>query len=297
MVHVGTCSWTEKTLLQSGEFYPKGITTAEARLKFYAQNFDTVEVDSSYYAIPDTRTTQLWADRTPDEFIFHIKAYGALTGHAVDPKSLPVDIAASLPIEEREKKHVYVKEPSLLKITAERFREALKPLAEAKKLGVVVFQFPPWFQYRRSNLDHILKAQELMGSLPVAVEFRHGSWLTPEKRASVIHFLREYRLVYVTADEPQYGSLATIPFLPDVTASIGYFRFHGRNKENWLKKGIETSLRFDYEYSEKELKDFVPAIKEAQMSSEETYVLFNNCHGAKAVRNAKKMQPIIQRAL
>lgn len=266
-------------------------------MKFYARNFDTVEVDSSYYAIPDAGTTRLWADRTPDKFIFHIKAYGALTGHAVDPKSLPVDIAGALPKEEREKKHVYIREPGLLKITGERFRDALKPLVEAKKLGVVVFQFPPWFQYRRSNLDYILKARELMGDLPVAVEFRHGSWLTPEKRDSVIHFLREYRLIYITVDEPQYGSLATAPFLPEVTASVGYFRFHGRNKENWLRKGIETSLRFDYEYSEKELKDFVPAIKVAQLSSQETYVMFNNCHGAKAVRNALKMQGMIQKAL
>ncbi len=217
MIHIGTCSWTEKSLIQSGEFYPKGIATPESRLRYYADSFDTVEVDSSYYAIPDARTTQAWVERTPADFIFHVKAYGALTGHGIDPKSLPVDIVASLPKDEGGKQYVYITEPELLKAVAERFKDALKPLIEARKLGVLVFQFPPWLLYKKSNLDYLLKCQELMEGLPVAVEFRHGSWLTPEKRDSVIHFLREYRLIYVTADEPQYESLATIPFVPDVT--------------------------------------------------------------------------------
>lgn len=297
MIHVGTCSWVEKSLIQSGEFYPKGISTAESRLRYYAQTFDTVEVDSSYYAIPDTRTTQAWADRTPDGFTFHIKAFGALTGHAIDPKSLPVDIAAALPKEERQEKHIYLKEPELLKIAAERFRDSLKPLTAAGKLGVVVFQFPPWLLYKTTNLDYILKCQEMMQGLPVAVEFRHGSWLTPKVRDSVIHFLREYRLIYVTVDQPQYGSLATVPFVPDVTASISYFRFHGRNKETWLRKGIETSLRYDYLYSDKELNGFVPAIKETDTRAKASYVMFNNCHGSSAVSNARKMKGMIQRAI
>jgi uncharacterized protein YecE (DUF72 family) len=88
MLRIGTCSWTEKTLIQSGEFYPKGTKTAEARLKHYASHFNTVEVDSTYYAIPDLRNTHLWAYRTPEDFVFHIKVYGALTGHGVDPKTL-----------------------------------------------------------------------------------------------------------------------------------------------------------------------------------------------------------------
>lgn len=297
MIHVGTCSWTEKTLLQSKEFYPKGITTAEARLKFYAANFSVVEADSPYYSIPDISTTTAWAERTPEKFIFNVKVYGALTGHSVDPRSLPVDLAASLPKEERRKPHIYIKEPEILKTLAERFRYVLKPLIDLGKLGVVVFQFPPWFLYRKSNLDYILRCQELMSGLPIAVEFRHGSWLAQGKRDTVLHFLREYGLIYITADEPQYGSLATVPFVPDVTGSIAYFRFHGRNKENWLKKQIETSLRFDYQYSDMELKEFVQAIKEADMSAKQTYVMFNNCHGAKAIRNAKKMQGIIQTAM
>ena len=88
MIRTGTCSWTEKTLIQSGQFYPPDAKTAEARLRFYAAHFDTVEVDSTYYAIPDAKTAWLWDMRTQDNFTFHIKAYGALTGHGVDPRSL-----------------------------------------------------------------------------------------------------------------------------------------------------------------------------------------------------------------
>jgi uncharacterized protein YecE (DUF72 family) len=89
MIQVGTCSWTEKSLIQSGEFYPKTVNTAEFRLKFYAEHFNVVEVDSTYYAIPTKGNSFLWAERTPEDFVFHIKAYGVLTGHAVDPGHCP----------------------------------------------------------------------------------------------------------------------------------------------------------------------------------------------------------------
>lgn len=250
MITICTCSWTEKTLIQSGEFYPKNIKTAEGRLRYYANHFNTVEVDSTYYAIPDRRNTYLWVERTPEDFIFHIKVYGALTGHGIEPKTLPKDIFNLLPEKDKSEGRIYIKETSILKVIAERFLDSLKPLIKSSKLGLLVFQFPPWFQYRTSNLDYILTCKELMDGLKVAIEFRHGSWLEPDRRDSVFHFLRKYQLTYITADEPQYGNFATIPFIPQLTTDIAYFRFHGRNKENWLKKGIEATLRFSYLYSD-----------------------------------------------
>jgi uncharacterized protein YecE (DUF72 family) len=295
VIHVGTCSWTEKTLIKSGEFYPKDAKTAESRLRYYAGEFDTVEVDSTYYALPDSRNTYLWVHRTPVRFTFHIKVYGALTGHGVDPKTLPRDIQGMLSGEDRAKTHIYIKEPLLREAIAERFRSALAPLAESGKLGVLVYQFPPWFQYNPTNLDFIIRCQELMGTIPIAVEFRHGSWLTPQRKEQVLRFLREHHFTYITVDEPQYGTLATIPFIPCVTAGIAYFRFHGRNRENWLKKGIETSLRFAYEYSDNELEEFIPAIMELHGKANQTFVMFNNCHLGFAVRNAQKMREMLQK--
>jgi uncharacterized protein YecE (DUF72 family) len=294
MILTGTCSWTEKTLIQSGEFYPKNTKTAEARLKFYAQHFNTVEVDSTYYAIPNKQTACLWADRTPDNFLFHIKVYGALTGHGIDPKTLPVELQKMLPEDDFKQKRLYIKEPHLLDTVAQYFRDALYPLINKGKLGIILFQFPPWFLYKNENLDYILQCKQLMAGLDIAVEFRHGSWLSPRHQDSIFYFLRENQITYVTADEPQYGSLATIPFVPAVTTDVAYFRFHGRNKENWLKRGIETSLRFSYLYSDKELLQFKKVLQQADKRAKVTYAMFNNCHGSFAVRNAWVLQQEIR---
>ena len=293
MIRVGTCSWTEKTLIQTGEFYPKTVKTAEERLRYYAGSFDTVEVDSTYYAIPDKANSYLWGDRTPENFIFHIKAYGALTGHGIDPRTLTKDIFNLLPEKDKTEKHIYIKEPDLLRVIADRFKEALLLLQKFNKLGLLVFQFPPWFQYKTANLDYILKCKELMSGLPVAVEFRHGSWLTSDHLDPVLRHLRENQLTYVSADEPQYGNLATVPFLPDVTTDIAYFRFHGRNKENWLRKGIETSLRFAYLYSDEELKELVPSIQGVDKKAKITYCMYNNCHGGFAMKNALRLKELL----
>lgn len=294
MIRIGTCSWTEKTLIQSKEFYPREASTAEARLRFYARHFDVVEVDSSYYAIPLMQTAALWADRTPPDFVFHVKAYAGLTGHGVDPRSLPRDMQDLLLNKEREGKYIYIKEDSVLQAIAERFRESLQPLVVSRKIGVLVFQYPPWFYYSHRNLDFILKSKELMQDLRIAVEFRHGSWLVPEKRESVLGFLRDHGLIYVTADEPQYGDLRTIPFVPEVTDEAAYFRFHGRNRENWLKKGIETALRYAYEYSDEELGEFIPSIQSVSKGATTTYLMFNNCYVAGAIKNAMRMKDLVK---
>ena len=295
MISVGTCSWTEKTLIQSGEFYPRSVKTAEGRLRYYADHFNTVEVDSSYYAIPDRRTTSLWVERTPEDFIFHIKVYGALTGHGVDPKTLPRDLYDAIPASEREGRYIYIKDGVLLRDIAVRFKDALVPLSDSGKLGILVFQYPPWFHYKSSNLDYIVNCKALMGELPMGVEFRHGSWLTAERQDTVFGFLKEHKMSYIAADEPQYGNLATVPFIPHVTTDIAYYRFHGRNRENWLKKGIATTLRFAYLYSDDELRKFIPALLKGDKKTKKTYAMFNNCHGGFAMKNALRIREILEK--
>lgn len=295
MIRVGVCSWTEKTLIQSREFYPPSAKTAEARLRFYAWHFDVVEVDSSYYAIPAMQTAGLWAERTPQDFTFHIKAFAGLTGHGVDPRTLPADLQDLLTSAQRKEQHVYLKDPAQVAAVAGRFRGNLQPLVTAAKLGILVYQFPPWFQYSRRNLDHLLTCRDLMAGLPLAVEFRHGSWLVPERRESVFSFLRDNGLHYVVADEPQFGDLRTVPYVPGSTGDVAYFRFHGRNRENWFKKGIETALRYAYEYRDEELRSFVPSISDAAQKTKVTYVMFNNCYMASAIRNALRMKELVKR--
>ncbi len=130
--------------------------------------------------------------------------------------------------------------------------------------------------------------------MPAAVEFRNGSWLLPSRTDELFSLLREKRIACVTADEPRYGSQATVPFIPAATTAVAYFRFHGRNRENWLKKGLETSLRYDYLYSDEELAGFVPHLLSSSEKTQVVYAMFNNCHGASAVRNARRLKEMLK---
>jgi uncharacterized protein YecE (DUF72 family) len=294
MIEVGTCSWTEKSLVRSGEFYPREVRTAEERLRFYAEQFSTVEVDSSYYAIPERSVAGLWDMRSPAGFLFHIKVFGALTGHGTDPRTLPPDILAELGVSERQKSRLYIEKPALLRKIGGRLVENLQPLQASDKLGLMVFQFPPWVYYSEQRLQSLLPCSDFIRGLPMAVEFRHGSWFSNGRTKKVLGFLERHNMTHVIADEPQYGTLATVPFVPEVTTDIAYFRLHGRNRDNWLRKGLETSLRYDYLYSEQELHEFERPVLDAARKTANVYVMFNNCHGSSAVNNAREMKKLLK---
>ena len=291
VIRVGTCSWAEKSLIESGTFYPAGVVTPEQRLRYYADRFDTVELDSSFYAIPTPHMVSAWAERTPPGFLFHAKAYGALTGHGIDPGTLPPELRESLPAADQGKQNVHVTEPSLLRELARACVGALEPLREARRLGFIVFQFPPWFGFKNANRDYILHCKELMAGLPIAVEFRHGSWLTRHHASELFEFLRQHRITYVTCDEPQYGSLATAPFLPEATTAMAYLRLHGRNAENWL---THATPRYDYLYDAEELTSFARAARSLSERARMVFVMFNNCHAGHAAGNALQMRDILK---
>src|SRR5881628_3564622 len=144
---VGISSWTERTLIKEGNFYPSGAKTAEARLQFYASQFPIVEVDSTYYFPPSERNAILWLERTPSDFTFNVKAYSLLTNHPTKPNSLYKDIASELPTELLQKRNVYRENlpDEAVEEVWQRFHDALMPLHSAGKLGAVLFQFPQWF--------------------------------------------------------------------------------------------------------------------------------------------------------
>lgn len=289
VIRIGTCSWAEKSLIESGTFYPEGVNTPESRLRYYAQHFDTVEVDSSFYAIPTPHMVSAWIERTPAGFLFHLKALSPLTGHGIDPKTLPVELRELLPTADRDRESVQISEPSLLRLLASACVGALEPLRTARRLGFVVFQFPPWFGYKKANLDYLLYCKELMGGLPIAVEFRHGSWLTHHHADTVFQFLREHKITYITCDEPQYGTLATAPFLPESTTSMAYLRLHGRNAENWL---THATPRYDYLYRCKELEEFAAVALQLSCRTSMVFIMFNNCYQGGSVRNALALQKV-----
>jgi uncharacterized protein YecE (DUF72 family) len=191
-IRIGTASWSDKSLIDSGLFYPKTAKTPEARLRYYASQFSFVEVDSSYYAIPAPQVAQEWVERTPDGFVFEIKAFRLFTQHQTAPIVLFKDIRDALgPLA--GKKNLYYGDflPEVLDEMWRSFRLALEPLDKAGKPRAVLFQFPPWFYYRHSNLQHITKCAEILDGYQFAIEFRNRTWLADEHRDNTIAFERD----------------------------------------------------------------------------------------------------------
>ncbi|WP_018349203.1 DUF72 domain-containing protein [Longispora albida] len=283
---VGTASWTDKTLLGSG-WYPESANTAEKRLAYYARNFPLVEVDATYYGPPAEQTTKLWADRTPKEFTFNIKAFSLLTGHPTKVSALYKDLRP-----ETDKKNVYPKdlEPQVYEDVWSRFLSALDPLVEAGKLGAILFQFPPWFTIRKDNKQYVLEVAHRCSPLPVAIEFRHASWFEGDNAAETLEFLRKHELPFVCVDMPQ-GHKSSIPPVVEATADLAMVRFHGHS-ELWTSTDIHE--KFGYMYSERELREWAGRLAELSSEAGRTHVLMNNCYSDYAQRNAATLIDLLQ---
>jgi uncharacterized protein YecE (DUF72 family) len=289
---VGTASWTDPTLVKSDLFYPPEVKTPQARLGFYAAQFRTVEVDSSYYALPSERNSQLWVERTPDDFVFHIKAFGWLTQHSADAARLPKAIKEILPAPLMKARLIKDPPAEALDLAFQMFWSAISPLHDAGKLGKLLFQFPPYFTCRRANLDYIAKLSERMPAAPIAVEFRHASWYADDTRvAETMKFLRDHNLTYVSVDAPEGVG---VPPILEATGPDAYVRLHGRNRENWFKRDIEVAERYKYLYSERELDGWATRLK--QLSGiRRAFVVFNNCYSNFGIMNATTMSQMLSR--
>jgi uncharacterized protein YecE (DUF72 family) len=287
---VGTASWTDHTLVKSDLFYPPEANTAEARLRFYVTHFNTVEVDSSFYALPSERNSELRATRTPNDFVFNIKAFALLTQHAADASRLPKAIKEILPAAMKSESRIKSPPREVLDLSFEMFWSALSPLREADKLGRLVFQFPPYFTYRRGNFDYLAGLRSRMSEATIAVEFRHPSWVGEEpQRVQTLRFLREHDLAYISIDAPPGTGLQS---LVEATASDAYVRFHGRNRENWFKRNQLVAERYKYLYSEAELADWADKLKQLT-GVRRAFAVFNNCYSNFGIMNATTMSQIL----
>ncbi len=291
---VGTCSWTDKALIQAGTFYPPGSSSAEARLRHYASQFPVVEVDSPYYALPSERNSHLWVERTPDDFVFDVKAFGLFTTHPVQVSRLPGDLRAALPGNLLSKRNVYLKDvgSEVADEAWRRFREALTPLHEAGKLGVVTFQFPRWFVPGQHAEGHIADCQERLPGWQLAVEFRNHKWLEGEQIERTLGFLKERRLTFVCVDEPQ-GFASSVPPVAEATADVSVVRFHGRNTETWEKRGITASQRFDYFYERGEFEEWLPNVRTLQDRAAEVHLLINTNNYDQGPVNARLLLEVL----
>src|SRR5213079_1984388 len=250
------------------------VKGAEERLRYYAERFDTVEANSTYYRLPDREMVQKWADRTPDGFVMHVKAFGVMTRHPVKIEQLPTDLREDAPRDERGR----VDRPPR-EFRAEvfrRFHDALEPLRETSKLGAILMQFPPYVVPKPASLDYLEWAHEQLGGDEVLVEFRHASWLDDEHRAETLASLERNHMSYVIVDAPRTGGRNVLPTVVATTSPTAYIRFHGRNAETWNKRVRSAAERFDYLYSEDELREWTGPLSELAGKAENVYAMFNN---------------------
>jgi uncharacterized protein YecE (DUF72 family) len=271
-VRIGTCSWADEAL--SKYFYPPKLPAKE-RLAYYAQFFDTVEVDSTYYRLPAESMVAGWAERTPDGFTMHVKAFGLMTRHPVKVEVLPEDLRDAMPVDDRGRVDRPPRE--LRGEVFRRFLGALEPLRASGKLGGILFQLPPYIVFKDHSLDYLTWAKEQLDGDEMLVEFRHRSWLDDEHRAETLAFLEDLGATYVTVDAPKSDTAKNlVPTVPAVTSKTAYVRLHGRNLGTWNKRGGSAAERFDYLYSDAELEELVPTLKELAQQSENAFAFFNN---------------------
>ncbi len=267
VVRLGTCSWADEGLLK--RWYPREVRTAETRLRYYAERFDTVEVDSPFYRLPSPENAARWAERTPAGFVFHAKASKEMTGH-----------------EETESRERAFAE----------FRASLGPLEESGKLRGVLLQFHPRVKKSPEALNELRGVGELLAPLVPLIEFRHRSWMTEEERADTLAFLEQNGLAYVSVDSPRTRASNVMPRIAAATHDVAYIRFHGRNWKTWNKKTKTSGERFDWLYSLEDLEDWVEPIAKLAEEAREVYAMFNNNRHDYAPRSAQVLRGLLDEA-
>jgi uncharacterized protein YecE (DUF72 family) len=266
VVRLGTCSFADEGLIRA--WYPRGVSTAKARLAYYAERFDTVEVDSTYYHLPDPAVTGRWALRTPPEFTFHVKAHASMTHH-----------------ELAEQERAFAE-----------FRASLEPLELSGKLRGILVQYHPRFVKSAEAKAELERVRALLDPLVPLVEFRHRSWLEEDERADTFAFLERNGLAYVSVDAPRTRASNVLPPVAAATHAVAYVRFHGRNAKTWNIRSKKSWQRFDWMYSEEELAEWVEELGRLSQEADEVYALFNNNRDDFAPRSAVILRGLLDQA-
>ena len=270
-VRVGTSGWSYPTGdgTWNGIFYPSAGRRPRGRgkfdeLAFYAEHFDTVEVNSTFYRVPTVATTRSWARRTPSGFDFSLKLFQKFTHPEMFEKATGQD---PLNLGEED---------------VEAFRTAIDPLANAGKLGALLAQFPASFKNEPNARGYLEWLLERFRDYDLAVELRHKSWSDDPRETLTI--LAEYGAALAQIDEPKFRLSIRQNLLPNVR-TFYYLRLHGRNAAQWWTHE-KSEDRYNYLYSSSELKPFAKAAKDASREVKKAYLYANNHFSAKSVANA-----------
>jgi len=254
VIRIGTSGYSFDDWV--GAFYPPGTRKGDM-LGYYARQFDTVEVNSTYYRIPHPIVLRKMEEKTGEGFEFVIKANQEMT-------------------------HKASRDPEIYR----QFREVLEPMKEAGKFSGVLFQFPWGFKNTAETRAHLAFLGDAFPEEPLFVEFRHDSWIQEE----MFDFLRQKGLGYCSVDEPDLRGL--VPPIARATTDSAYVRLHGRNAKNWWGRG--GGDRYDYLYNSRELEEWVAKIRKLEKEAKKVYVFFNNCHAGQAAKNAQLMQEMLR---
>ncbi|AMW99724.1 DUF72 domain-containing protein [Rummeliibacillus stabekisii] len=266
MIKIGLTGWGDHPSL----YRSKG--SSKDKLYDYSSHFPIVEVDTSFYAIPSKHNIEKWIAETPEHFQFVVKAYQGMTGHLRD----------DIPFESKEEMF-------------SAFKEAAQTFQEAGKLALVLVQFPPWFDCKKSNVDYIRYVKQQLKDFPIAIEFRNQTWYSEKWRDNTLQFLKQEHLCHTVCDEPQAG-VGSVPLVPVATADKVLLRIHGRNIYGWRNPGNSEQwrkVRFLYDYNQEELLQLKEAVEDLQQQCKEVYVLFNNNSGHHAAKNAHTLKEML----
>ncbi|AIQ66017.1 hypothetical protein PSTEL_25765 [Paenibacillus stellifer] len=250
-----------------------GKVKPEGRLPAYSAHFSIVEIDSSFYAVQPVKNFVKWVGQTPEGFGFIVKAYQGMTGHL------------------RGKTNYFNTAGDMF----QAFHTSIQPAIDAGKLIMTLFQYPPWFDCTKENVDTLRETKERMKDVPCALEFRNSTWYSPQYRDRTIEFMKKEGWIHTVVDEPQAG-IGSIPIVAVATSKEAtYVRMHGRNPKGWHQSSHPEwrKLRYLYRYSTEELVEWQERLKELERGSRNVYVVFNNNSAGDATPNAKELQTLL----
>jgi uncharacterized protein YecE (DUF72 family) len=295
-IRIGTASWTDPGFVE--DWYPKSLRAAD-RLRWYAEHFDLVEINSTFYALPALSSVNRWCEETPDGFLFDVKLPKVLSRHSMQVKFLPPELRSRVETE----KDVVKLTPATERLVARRLLELFEPMRDAGKLGVFLLQMSPAFRPKTHKLADLDTIAELFSSHPLAVELRNRDWVTRERFQETVNYFKERGLTLVLVDAPESEHFTVMPGFDCVTDQrLGYFRLHGRNAEGYIK-GRSVAERFDYDYSPEEVKEIAGRLRKVDEEVERLHVIANNNRSnyapklAEALRKQIGLREELQRRL
>jgi uncharacterized protein YecE (DUF72 family) len=290
-IRVGTSSWADPGFVK--EWYPPKMAPRE-RLPWYAERFEYVELNSSFYAVPDRTTVHKWVEDTPDGFVFDVKVHRLLSRHSAQVESLPPELREEASVSGRGRVELTQELETAL---ARRLVEETAPLAEAGKLGAYLVQLTPAFGPGRHALDELAGVVEALKPHRVAVELRHRGWLRDKRREQTLGWLSEHEVAFVCVDGPPGDHFSIMPSDFDaVTAdALAYLRLHGRNTEGYLK-GRSVAERFAWRYADDELEGIAARAATLAEQAGEVHVAFNNNRGDDAPTAAQRFRALLGQA-